>query len=326
MLQIHSCRKASGSTAVIHCVLMYVWCMSLKETDSYYTVYLVCLMLGILTRADNQKTVTALPVSAFSCMLVFSGLFSCVTLAANYPLFELPADSYHAYQLIEYIAAFAGGAAVAWNILFWIYTHIPMEPSGKDRSNSAAFFWFVFLSVAAIDLIYLFTAAYPGIMTADTFGSVREIMEGSYANINPFWYTKTIEFFYRIGSLIFDDINAAFAVVTVCFCLFYVGSIAYSLTTMYSAKVPGGFIVCAYIVSALLPHSIVYSVTLWKDILFSSSALVLVTALYRILCHIGKIGVWDYFCSGSALPASVFPEPTAGMYIWHLLSYCSSPL
>ena len=47
-----------------------------------------------------------------------------------------------------------------------------------------------------------------------------------------------------------------------------------------------------FFVYALLPYNIVYSVTLWKDVPFGASALLLAVAFYRLVKNVA--GKWDY--------------------------------
>ena len=228
------------------------------------------------------------------CLGISSVLFSLAVILANYPLYDVTVEQHDLYRVFDVILALLGGSAVMWNILLWFSKNLPLSKAGEDRSHSTKFFVISFLSIVAIDLLYLFTVAYPGIMTADTFGSIREFMKDGYSNLNPFWYTVTIELFYTIGNAIFHEINAAFAFVTISFMMFMAACIAYSLMTLYEAKVSKLAIACAYIVNVLLPHCIVYSVTLWKDVLFSGAALLIVTSLYRIMRKVGKMGKLDH--------------------------------
>lgn len=174
-----------------------------------------------------------------------------------------------------------------------------------------------FVAIAAIDLLYLFCEAYPGTMTVDSFNTMQQIIEGPYHNTMPYWHTMTVEFFYRIGMALFHDINAAMALYVIFQILFMAAGFAYALTTLYQIGIPQELICVAFLIYALAPYHVRYSVTHWKDVLFGGAALVLVTAMYRILKHIGKNSKWNYinFAIG-ALCLSVWR--TNGWYVFAL--------
>lgn len=287
--------------------LIYSWLTNLQGTDSYYSVYLLCAFGSLLAFLDNHRKCYTITKKEHICLGGFSILFSLAVILANYYLHDITVELRNLYRTFDVILALLGGTVAMWNILLWFGKNTPLSNAVEDRNHSTKFFLITFLSILAIDLLYLFTDAYPGRMTADTFGSIREFMNDGYSNLNPFWYTVTIELFYTIGNAIFHEINAAFAFVTICFMIFMAACIAYSLTTLYEVKVSKLAIACAYIVNVLLPHCIVYSVTLWKDVLFSGAALLLVTSLYRILCKVGKLGKLDYV---------MFAIGSVGLSVW----------
>ena len=70
------------------------------------------------------------------------------------------------------------------------------------------------------------------------------------------------------------------------------GAFAYTVTTLYQVGVPKWMLGLVFFVYALLPYNIVYSVTLWKDVPFGASALLLAVAFYRLVKNVA--GKWDY--------------------------------
>ena len=239
--------------------LIYSWLTNLQGTDSYYSVYLLCAFAGLLALLDNQRR--NVTVEREECVWLggFSILFSLAVMLANYSLFEIMPEVRNLYRLINAAVTLLGGSTAMWHILLWLLRNSPRNTVDVNRDHGVRFFVLVFLTITAIDLLYLFTSAYPGIMSRDTFGSIGEIMSGCYGNLNPFWYTITIELFYKIGNAVFGEINAAFGFVTSCFVIFMAACIAYSLMTLYEVKVPKFAIACVYFVNVMLPHYTQYS-------------------------------------------------------------------
>ena len=104
-----------------------------------------------------------------------------------------------------------------------------------------------------------------------------------YSNHHPWAHTMVIKFFFSLGHLFTDDINAALAFYTLfqmCFMAFCVAWLISSLQRLGTGNLPCLLILGFY---ALVPYHGVFAVTIWKDILFSGSMLLFTTALLRLL-------------------------------------------
>ena len=168
-------------------------------------------------------------------------------------------------------------------------------------------FFLVFASIAVIDLLYLYFASYPGVLTTDSVSTIEQIEYGQYNNVMPYWHTVTVELFYKIGFAIFGEINGAIAFFHSAQILFQAACFAYALVTLYQVGVSRGVIGICYAIYAFLPYNIAYSATLWKDVPFAAAALLFVTGLYRILRKIGKSQVLNYV---------VFTIGAVGFSLW----------
>lgn len=296
----------SKSALLIQAVLIYCWLTVLSPlsvTDTYYSVYLLCALMGILCLYDNQTT-------AFYCNKMqrvtvgsFGALFSCAVALANYPLF---APLSVLQNLFDLACVLAGGWVIGFHILLCLLRRLPVEGTPGKRPGTV--FLAVFTAVAAIDLVYLLFVLYPGVLTTDSFSTLSQILGMSgYDNVMPFWHTVTVKVFLELGLKLFGDINAAVALFHGAQILFIAVSVAYAMMTMYQMGVPRWLLLAVFVLYALMPHNIVYSVTLWKDIPFAGAALLMVTALYRLLKGIGRIALPDYL---------VFTLGAVGFSLW----------
>ena len=296
----------SKSALLIQAVLIYCWLTVLSPlsvTDTYYSVYLLCALMGILCLYDNQTT-------AFYCNRTqrvtvgsFGALFSCAVALANYPLF---APLSVLQNLFDLACVLAGGWVIGFHILLCLLRRLPVEGTPGKRPGTV--FLAVFTAVAAIDLVYLLFVLYPGVLTTDSFSTLSQILGMSgYDNVMPFWHTVTVKVFLELGLKLFGDINAAVALFHGAQILFIAASVAYAMMTMYQMGVPRWLLLAVFVLYALMPHNIVYSVTLWKDIPFAGAALLMVTALYRLLKGIGRIALPDYL---------VFTLGAVGFSLW----------
>lgn len=269
--------------------LIYIWLSILSPlagTEQYYSVYLLCAVagLGCLFSNANQK----IPLERRqTCWLgAFSALFSLAVLLANYPLFEPLSTLQNGMNVT---LCFFGGGVLAWQVLLCLMQGLPFASVTEERRHPARFFGVVFAVIAIIDLGYLFFARYPGVLTTDSVSTISQILgQTPYNNVMPYYHTRLVEIFIRLGMGILGDINAGVALFH-CFQIFWMAAcFAFALTTLYQAGVPRWMLLGIFGVYALLPYNIVYSVTLWKDVPFGGAVLLFVTSLYRVLGPLGS--------------------------------------
>ncbi len=284
-------------------LVIYAWLVNLTQTDSYYSVYLLCAIAGVLCLCDNYRKQPEVPRRTLGALSVCAGLFSLATLLANYTLFE-PFSAL--LSLFNAVCSFLGGWCLGLNILLCLLNRLPLAGDAQ-RQHPARLFLAAFGSIAAIDLAYLFFVSYPGILTTDAISTMEQVVNGSYNNTMPFWHTMTVKLFYEIGMVLFGEVNAAVAFFHCAQILFLAACFAYALVTLYQAGVPRWGVGAAYALYAFLPYNIAYSSTMWKDILFAGAALLLVTAFYRLLSGLGK---------NRRLDQMLFALGAAGLCLW----------
>lgn len=276
-------------------LLIYIWLTVLSPlagTDTYYSVYLLCGVAGILCLYDNYRMDAVCLRGQRGWLVFFAALFSGAVVSANYALFE-PLRVLQ--NLFDLACAFLGGFVVGYQVLLCMCSRFPLSPERDARLHPGRVFCLVFAGIAAIDLAYLFFAMYPGILTTDSVTTIAQLTGVEpYDNTMPFWHTMLVKVFVDLGQCLFGNMNAAVALFHCAQILFMAACLAYAVSTLYQIGVPRLIlgIVCG--VYALMPYNIVYSVTLWKDIPFAGAALLFVTALYRLLKQIGRSKTGNY--------------------------------
>ena len=81
----------SKSTLVLRTFFIYIWLTVLAElsvTDTYYSVYLLCAIAGILCLYDNHRLARSCSGRKGAVLRIFAALFSVAVVLANYALFE----------------------------------------------------------------------------------------------------------------------------------------------------------------------------------------------------------------------------------------------
>ena len=292
---IKQLKNQKKSFVLIQAVFIYAWLTilsPLSATDTYYSVYALCAVAALLCMCGNYKAAPRFSKTQTVTVAAFSVLFSMAVLLGNYELFD-PLSVLQ--NLFDAACAFAGGFSVAYQILTCMLNRLPLRRDSGERRHSGRVFALAFGSIAAIDLLYLLFALYPGVLTTDSFTTISQIMGNTpYDNVMPFWHTVTVEVFIHLGLKLFGDMNAAVALFHGAQILFMAACFGFVLTTLYQIGVPKPGLAAVYAIYAFMPYNIVYSVTLWKDIPFAGAAVLFVTAFYRLLKNVGKSKVLNY--------------------------------
>ncbi len=267
---------------------MVLWLFGLIGTDSFYSVYILCALFGVFCLVKNQGSA---PVSKkANIFLYFCSCFFAIAVAlANYKLF------FEIQNIVNLPFILLGGFCLAYNILRFLCARAK-EPKNEPDSPKKPwlFFLIVFCATTALNLLYLFFVAYPAHLSPDSLSQVSQIMSGEYTNHHPFWHTMVIEIFVKTGLALFGNINAAVALYSVFVIIFMAVSFAYAMTTLYQSGVSKGWLAVCLCIYILSPYNIVFSVTVWKDIVFGLAAIVMTTATYRIIRRMSRRIIWDY--------------------------------
>lgn len=269
----------------IQFALIYAWLVSLNGTSSFYSVYILCAFLALVAGIALKEKSISLLRREKSWLLICSIFFSLMVILGNIPLY-FHADSLQP-KLHFWIALFAG-TYIAWEILVFLTEQASVAKENTnyktriDKFPSVVFI-FSFCVISAIYCFYFFVVAYPGVYSADSISTFSQILSGNYNNTMPFWHTITVGLVVKPIYALSGNLNTA-AACFICLQIFFlVACMSYSIATMYQADVKPIFLFLAALVYTLAPYNIVYSVTLWKDVLFGAALLLMVTAMYRIL-------------------------------------------
>ena len=271
-----------GLLMAVQLVLILTWLTNLEKSDSYYYIYGMTAIGGVLSMMDNHHHPAAVSAAWRGWTGLVAAVFSLSVVLANYALFE-PLRSL--MTLFNLGCGLAGGFFAAWHILLCLGRRLPeavQENVVQKRQKPARLFWLSFLSVVVIDLMYLIFAAFPGTMTSDSMLQVYQIYTGEYNNWHPYWHTQIIRLCIGLGRAVFGSYQAGVAIFSVLQIMLLALSFSYVLVTLYQRNVPGWCIGLVWAAYALLPYHIAYSVSMWKDVFFGMACLLMVTSWYRL--------------------------------------------
>lgn len=143
---------------------------------------------------------------------------------------------------------------------------------------------FLYTGIILVCMIPFLLLNFPAVMTPDSISQYRQIT-GSLPlkNHHPWIHTLTFGLFYKLGFAVTQNEISAIAFYTVFQMITISVSVGYAIECLYEAGIKKGFRIAALLMFVLYPYNLIYSVTIWKDILFSVAVLVLTVTVFRVL-------------------------------------------
>lgn len=159
---------------------------------------------------------------------------------------------------------------------------------------------------------------FPALLSKDTYVQIQQALGNeSYSNHHPWLHTMIIKFFLNIGKVLFGSNQAGVAVTA--FASFFFSSILLLLVLKYyNNNVSSGIWWFAAVIFAIEPIHCVYSVTIWKDVLFAYALLAFCFILMVMEVQIKRQGrLKPYMWLLYVVVSFVFCfSRTNGLYAW----------
>ena len=267
------------------------WATQLFNTDAYYISYLyICVMAIICLIWNNFFCEKPKEISRKVSLATIAAIsFSTMVMLANYNLWESSHIDF--LQIISIIIFFIGGYFTFFNIYYFIFNNLEIliwTTNTKKRLLPEQIFIISFLIIVIVDITILFFGFYPGILTPDSISQINQILTGEYSNHHPFYYTQIVRVFFVIGVKLFGNLNAAIATFCIFQIMFMAFCFAYSISTMERLQTPVILQIGSLVFYILMPYHILYSMTIWKDVMFGGCVLLLILSSFRCMKTIGN--------------------------------------
>ncbi|MCR5848492.1 MAG: DUF6020 family protein [Lachnospiraceae bacterium] len=255
--------------------------------DTYYSVFIFVGILSTLSVFDNIRSdfFRKVTSSEWKKILMISVFFPIIILLANYELF-IPFKHHITDAVLCFFASYVMAVSIlcsSMKLKDQPLIKTSNEAIGKpSRKKCIILFFSFFLSLSLIYTLYLIFVAYPGNVSPDSLSQIYQATTRIVSNHHPFYHTLIIKAALSLGLLIFNDINSAIAVYSLLSLLLMACAFSYVCVSLYRLKLPKFWVAFTFIISAVMPYNIVYSVTMWKDVLFSGAvaSFIIATVLF----------------------------------------------
>lgn len=245
-----------------------------------------------LCRRLEEKPFMQAP-SVKRCACVISVLFTLLYMAVDGHHYIALLTS-RLYQSIILAAVFLGFCILFYHLIMLLFSYTgdretlrrylfaaeEKEKPGFPQRHSGAVSFFLCL----LCWLPYFLYQYPGIMTPDSINQFEQVLgEIPYSNHHPLAHTMVIGLFYKIGLLFTDNRVVAISFYTFFQMCFMAFCVSYLINTLKSFRLRPLVLFVITLFYALVPYHAVFSVTIWKDIMFAGSVLLFTCCLLRFL-------------------------------------------
>ena len=259
-------------------IIFIILGLLLQNVISYLNISMYMTLLFIILLYKNNKNLKCdNTTNIFS--LIFSLFFTFGNLKGiqNYETYNLPV-------IIYYIVSFIGYYYLIKNILLFIYEktkNINITDNKKKEISKRKFILITTIIGFILYIPYLLNY-FPGITSYDTYSQLDQILGNSpYSNHHPIMHTLIIKVFFDIGYTIFKSKSIGMLFFTIFQMLFVSFTFSNVLYICYKNKVNKIILILLFIFYFLVPYNSIYSITAYKDVLFSCIVLLFILFLYN---------------------------------------------
>lgn len=298
---------------VVLFVLTFYFLSFMTKSDSFYEPYLLVGLLGLYAFYKNKKSE---PVKIGKLEFGFASFLTICILLANYKILNITLSNGKmalCFACLNLLVLFYGIYMLFRDILVYLLTlriqdfrstniaNLKSENVnkncnsdniiyfGKVEISSRGIFLFSLIVLSLPNLTLLVVSDYPGILTVDSFNSLKMAVGLTpYDNLNPIYFSLLVGFFIHAGEAVFNDLNlsifafSAFQIIVMSLILSFVTVTIFQITNNFKITV------LSLIFLAVLPLNLTYFHTMWKDVWFAGGLVLFSTSAIRYLLRIGK--------------------------------------
>lgn len=301
------------------------------EPGNIFTLIFFLLCFVFFGYVDNRPAKSGSGLSAKTPLVcgITAVIFAALYLAVDYPIYveTLTNPMFRLgiisavfcgftilfYYLLKLLFSLAGDKPRLSAVLLGGCYDCPPQPSYINSrhpraARMAGAFYVFYLKHTGLCAFFLcmfcwfpyFLYQYPGIMTPDSINQFEQVLGViPYSNHHPWMHTLLIKLLYDTGFAITGSMLAALSCYTFFQMCVLASSVSYFINTLKQFRIKPFICFLVTLFYALVPYHAVFSVTIWKDILFAAAVLCFGCTLLRTfkkvsyadLCVMGVSGL-----------------------------------
>ena len=206
---------------------------------------------------------------------------------------------FHGISIVKLLICLLGSFIFFYYLFIYIFANLyklNIYENKNKKFKSWKVFVFCFLIIIICYIPY-FLRCFPGIMSPDSFVQIKSVELGLLKNNHPFFQTWFFGGTYFLGKILFGPGNMAIAFYISIQMIIIASCYSLLITYLYNKNIKKSILIAILIFFSLSPLHAFYSVTLWKDILFSVNFIFIIYS-FKMLDEYGM-------CKKSILPLIV---------------------
>lgn len=263
-----------------------------NSLSAFYFCFFILAVVGcpLLYRniVDGRVLLAILPFSAFFSISIYLANRDVLSASMSWE------------NVFKYFLAFVGSAIVFFLASFAIL-HTNLITSRREvisKSSFLSFFLVPFFVMCLVDIFVLVFCCFPGNIDPDCINVLKQVYgETQLSNHHPFVYTVLLKRIIILANSYLSNVDYGIMIFLILQILFISLIFAYSILSLFRMGVNKGLLKAFVLISVFWPQNINYSITVGKDSVFASFALLLVVSFLRIDKGMGSM-VFNYisFC------------------------------
>ena len=262
------------------------WLSFLSKTDSFFEVYALIGILNILF-VCKKKT------NYHKCYLVISIVLAICVAISNYEILDslsLPIEGLdiilNIFKTVIFILLIVSGVYVFYGVVSGLDVYLNKLKlfTYNDLKRKSKVFLYTSSIMFILYTLVLTLCMYPGILTPDSLWQVSMGLTNQYNSVHPLLHT----FIIKLIISLFDELTVGVFACSVVQILFISLCSSYMFVTLYELGLKKKYLIIAYVIFLLLPYNIIYSFTIWKDVVFSGFVILFITSLFREIYKMGN--------------------------------------
>ena len=272
----------SNILKIILAIYSYSSILMIIGIEKNYNVFLLLGLLAIVFMFFKLKINKKMNKLSIIISIIIS-LLICVGNVVENSMTNNTLNIFNVRILFKLLITF-GGVFIFLNLLFNTFftkiQNINLLCQNERKSDKKIFF----ISWGMIFLLWLpyFLRYFPGIMTLDSRVQLSYIEDMIFRNNHPFIQTWFEGGIYNLGKFLFNNTNMAMGFYTIIQMLILSAIFAYAVKFLYKHKFNSIIVVLVLFAYALLPQFALYSVTVWKDVLFGGAMLIMLISVIEM--------------------------------------------
>ena len=189
------------------------------------------------------------------------------------------------FQNIIYAIVGIIGFCFFFRIIFALFFKTQPELICHNNSKMSFKYFIILCVVMIVCWLPYFLRYFPAIMTNDSYYIIHNVLNGTLSDFHTFGHTWFVGSFLLLGKAMFGNLTIAvgFYIVIqmfICSILF-----VYMLKFLYEKGVKFIILLISFLFMCFSPLFAIYSITLWRDVLFGMFFITLFISLYNIVSN-----------------------------------------